>query len=169
MKCPNCKHEQEAGQAECQACQVNFEKWAQKEARRAGAPLAAAAPAEPVPAGLLADAGSSGPSKPLKDAAAAGMVIACFTLLALGLSVSGVLETGLDAWAIIDVAALLGLSAGVYCKSRVCAVTLFLYYVVGKIAMFVSAPRFSPGGIAMSLYFAGLFGRGAMASFEKNR
>ena len=74
---------------------------------------------------------------------------------------------GLDTWSLIDVAIIAGLTFGIYKKSRFCALSLLIYYVLGKIAAAAYGGQFGHGiGILIFGYF--LF-RGTVAAFQIHR
>ena len=67
-----------------------------------------------------------------------GVATLIFTLVAIR---SGNNILGFDAWALLDVILIFGLTFGVYKKSRVCAVLLFLYVVISKIILFMETGK----------------------------
>jgi preprotein translocase subunit SecF len=70
--------------------------------------------------------------KKIKHAWTAGLISAALTLLVTLLAVFGVKMLGFDAWEFLDVAFILGLTYGIYRKSRVCAVLMLVYFLISK-------------------------------------
>jgi serine/threonine-protein kinase len=117
-----------------------------------------AAPADSVPLEIL---------KKIKHAWVAGLVSGAITLLVTLLAVSGFKVLGFDAWEFLDVALILGLTYGIYRKSRVCALLMFLYFLASKILMFVQSGK--PNGIVMGIIFLYYFGQGVAGTFAYHK
>jgi hypothetical protein len=62
---------------------------------------------------------------------------------------------------------MLGLSYGVYRKSRVCAVLMLAFFLLNKVIMWMNAG--TPNGVVMSLVFFWLFGQGVVGTFEYHK
>ena len=85
----------------------------------------------------------------IKNAYIGGVIIGVATLLFTIVAItSGNNILGFDAWALLDVILIFGLTFGVYKKSRVCAVLLFLYFVISKIILFMETGK--PIGLIMA-------------------
>jgi hypothetical protein len=100
----------------------------------------------------------------IKQAWIAGTVVAVFTIF---IAVMVMAASGGSVWGFADVALLLGLSVGVYKKSRTAAVVLLLYYVGGK-AWIVVQGDVSPA-LAVSIIFAYFFFQGVRGTFAYHR
>jgi serine/threonine-protein kinase len=162
MKCPNCGLVQAAGATDCSGCGVNFAKMKIKASRAALAePLRSE---DPTPADFQP---SEDALKQVQGAAIAGFVLAGLNFIIWLVVMSGVnIGMGLNAFMIIDVFLILGLSFGVLKRSRVCAVLLLLYFVGGKILMMASGQIPGIGGIAISIAFATAFFKGMLGTFS---
>lgn len=104
--------------------------------------------------------------KHIKGAWVIGFLSAGVTLLVTVLAVSGVsilAEMGFDWWALLDVAILVGLSIGVYRKSRIAAVLLLTYFVASKIYMWATLG--SVRGVPLALAFGYFFVQGIRGTF----
>ena len=171
MSCPNCGHEQPRGAQECAGCQVIFAKLAQKQARRdlgmgyAETPFPYSAPT-PIAVAEPPEAFAASDQAALNEAAAAGYVVACFTLIAIGIEAAGWVQLGLGPLALLDVGLAAGLAFGTGRGSRVCSVLLFLYFVLSKLAQWSVHPP-SITGIWLPLMLMGAMGKGALASFSR--
>lgn len=74
--------------------------------------------------------------KYIKTAVGLAVICSLITLLGIIISVCGDSDfLGLSLYGLVDVVFLLGLAFGVYKKSRVCAVILFIYFILSKIYM----------------------------------
>ncbi|MBI5200368.1 MAG: hypothetical protein HY925_02175 [Elusimicrobia bacterium] len=168
MRCPNCGHEQARGGAECGRCQVIFEKLAAKQARRdqgmgsSETPFPYSAPSIEAEAASL----SASDQSALDGAAAAGYVVASFTAIAIGIEAAGWVQLGLGPWALIDVLLATGLAYGTGRGSRICSVSLFLYFILSKLAQYSQHPP-SIAGIWLPFMIASAMGKGALASFNR--
>ncbi len=72
-----------------------------------------------------------------------------------------------DWWNWVDIVLMLALTYGVYKKHRASAVTLFVYYVVGKIYVWIFYGVFL--GIPIAAVFAYFFFRGVQGVFAYHR
>jgi hypothetical protein len=167
MRCPNCGHEQPRGEAECRSCQVIFDKFLKKQAFSGGQPAFAAGASS---GALAQDAQmpeySPSDAKSLQESAAAGVVVAVMTLIAIGLEAGGVVQLGLGGWALLDVGMILGLSYGVSLGSRLCACGLLMFYVCSKLAQWSQQPP-SMASLGVPLALMSVFAKGAWASFSR--
>src|SRR4051812_6474798 len=74
----------------------------------------------------------------IRSAAGAAVIVAGVTLFVVVLGLAGVTtfsSLGLDIWALVDVVLVAGLAYGIYRKSRICAVVMFVYFVGSKILL----------------------------------
>ena len=106
-------------------------------------------------------------AKKIKSGWVAGLVSISFTMVFILWSFFGTEIMGINAWGLIDVALMGGLTFGVYKKSRTCAVLLLAFFVIGKIYMWVEAG--SPNGVIMAAIFAWYFFQGASGTFLYHR
>ncbi len=90
-----------------------------------------------------------------------------FTLIFNALAAAGVLEEpGLDAWILLDAAVLAALGYGVWKRSRICAVLLFIYSIVNEIYLGLDqTSHFS----LLRLVFIYFYFRGAIQLFRDHR
>ncbi len=84
-------------------------------------------------------------------------------LITLGLSLTGGL--GLTHLNLVDAALLLGLAYGIYRRSRVCAVLVFLYHVGNRAFIYSHANHVPPATLAGDLIFAVLYLLGIIGTF----
>lgn len=96
------------------------------------------------------------------------------SLISIGVTVSltWIYSTGaslaqVDWWNWVDIALMLALTYGLYKKHRASAVTLFVYYVVGKIYVWIFYGVFL--GIPIAAVFAYFFFRGIQGVFAYHR
>ena len=104
--------------------------------------------------------------KHIKYAWVAGVISGSMTLLLILIAASGstmVAELGVDWWSLIDVVAIFGLSLGIYKKSRVCALLMFIYFVGSKIILW--ATMGNVGGVPLAILFGYFFFQGIRATF----
>ena len=83
------------------------------------------------------------------------------------ISIYGTSVAGMGAWNLIDVVLIFGLAIGIYRKSRVCATTMFIYFVVSKIIGWVDAGK--PTGLILTLIFIYYFFKGMVATFDYHK
>ena len=76
---------------------------------------------------------------------------------------------GFDQWNLIDVFIIFGLTFGVYKKSRVCAIILFIYWVGDRIWMMVAQPEAIAGSLFMAILFGIWFFQGIRGTFAYHR
>lgn len=107
-------------------------------------------------------------AKKIKNAWMAGLVSAGITLVYILIAViGGTVIAGIDAWAFIDIAIILGLTYGVYRKSRVCAILVLVFFVVNKVVMWSSAGTLS--GVPLALVFMWFFGQGIVGTIQYHK
>jgi hypothetical protein len=106
--------------------------------------------------------------KKIRSAWIAGLVSAGLTLVFTLLAVSGThLVAGFGTWHLVDVGLLLGLSFGIYKKSRVCATLLLVYFVVSKVLMVSETGKFD--GVVMALILFYYHVQGVLGTFAYHR
>jgi serine/threonine-protein kinase len=103
----------------------------------------------------------------IRSAWIAGLVSIVFTLVFIAISLSGTSIMGINAWGLIDVAVMGGLSYGVYRRSRTCAILLLAVFLINKILMWMEAG--GPSGWLMALVFFLLFLQGVIGTFQYHR
>ena len=104
--------------------------------------------------------------KHIKYAWVAGVISGSMTLLLIVVAASGstlVAELGVDWWSLIDVVAILGLSLGIYKKSRVCALLMFIYFVGSKIILWATMGNVR--GVPLAILFGYFFFQGIRGTF----
>ncbi|NHK26669.1 hypothetical protein FF098_001950 [Parvularcula flava] len=84
-----------------------------------------------------------------------------------GWSGDRVIDFFADPWMLIDVVMILGLGLGVWFRSRFCAVSLLIYYVLSKIVMVVEFGQV--GGLLVSAIFVWFYWRGITGAFAAHR
>ena len=105
--------------------------------------------------------------KQIKQAWAAGLVSAAITLLVTLLAMSGIKIMSFSAWELIDVALILGLTYGIYRKSRACALLMLVYFLISKALLFAQDSK--PNGIVMSLIFGYCYVQGVRGTFAYHK
>jgi len=105
--------------------------------------------------------------KQIKNAWIAGAISGCLTLVITLISLSGTKALGFNAWNFIDVVLIFGLTFGIYKKSRVCAVLMFIYFVASKILIAVETGQFS--GSIMAIIFIYYYAHGIAGTFAYHK
>ena len=106
--------------------------------------------------------------KHIKNACVAGIISGVLTLIIILISVgSGKAIAGLDAWGLIDVLLVFGLTYGIYRKSRVCAVVMFAYFIISKLIMWAEIGK--PTGLVMALIFGYYYFRGMQGTITYHK
>ena len=103
-------------------------------------------------------------------AAYAGLasVVVTGLLLAVSLTDAGVgLRDLIDAWSLLDMALLLGLSYGTYRGSRVAAVGLLGLYLVEQVLMRIESGM--TNGLLLTVVFTAMFAQGVAGAFALHR
>lgn len=101
--------------------------------------------------------------KQIKTAWVAALFSACATLVFTVLAISGTEIAGFSAWQLFDVALVVAMAIGIYLKSRVAAVLMFVYFVGSKIIFMVQTG--APSGLLMGLIFSYFFWQGISGTF----
>lgn len=105
--------------------------------------------------------------KQIKQAWIAGTISGTVTLLITLLAISGTKAAGFNAWNFIDVVLIFGLAFGIYKKSRACAVSMLVYFVVSKIL--VALETGSVSGSVLALIFIYYYAQGIMGTFAYHK
>jgi hypothetical protein len=105
--------------------------------------------------------------KYIKNAWIAGSVSAGLTLVVTVLAMAGISLFGFTILNLLDVLLMVGLSFGIYKKSRTCAVLLFAYFVASKVMMWVEMG--SAAGLPLALVFGYFFYQGIMGTFAYHK
>jgi hypothetical protein len=133
---------------------VSENRYAPPEAEVASPP-----PAEPaVPDAIL---------RKIRNAWVAGLISSGVTLVFVLIAISGTSIAGFTAWEFADVALMLGLSFGLYRKSRTCAVLMLAYFVISKALLFQATGRAS--GMLLALVFLYYYAQGVVGTFAYHR
>jgi len=104
----------------------------------------------------------------IKHAWQAGIFCGAITLIIVIISlVTGEALLGIDAYALIDVVLIFALTFGIYKKSRLCAIAMFIYFLISKVMMFVSNPNIS--GIILTLLLLYYFYNGIRGTFQYHK
>ena len=101
--------------------------------------------------------------KQIKAAWVAGCVSGTLTLIVTLIAMGGASLPGFDAWVLIDVALIFGLTYGIYRKSRACAVIMLVYFVVSKLLAMMEAGAAS--GLLVAAIFTYYFWQGVAGTF----
>lgn len=104
----------------------------------------------------------------IKAAWGAGLVTAGFTAVGiLAITIFEIELMGISLWSFLDVAVILGISYGVYRKSRVCAVLLFAFFLLSKLAIFIQAGKMP--NILFTIFMGVLFYHGIPGTLAYHR
>jgi len=105
--------------------------------------------------------------KKIRNAWIAGLISAGMTCVVTLLAIFGVSLMGFTAWQLLDVVLILGLTLGIYKKSRVCAISMLAYFVASKIMIVSETGR--PNGLVTGLIFVYYYWQGVMGTFAYHR
>jgi len=103
----------------------------------------------------------------IKTAWIAGIVSGSVTLVFTLLAVLGTSLLGFSVWELVDVALVFGLTLGIYMKSRICAVVMFIYFIVSKIILIAEAGQVA--GLPLALVFGYFFWQGISGTFAYHK
>ncbi|MGE8500574.1 MAG: hypothetical protein ACN6O6_23995 [Pseudomonas sp.] len=108
-------------------------------------------------------------ARKIKHCWVAGIISSSATLFMIArvLSSGATSAHGIDEWALIDVAIMLGLCIGVYKKSRTCAILMVLFYIIGKLSMLADGASLI--ALPVSLVFLWFFFQGVVGTFQFHR
>ncbi|HEX7889609.1 MAG TPA: hypothetical protein VF522_09645 [Ramlibacter sp.] len=110
------------------------------------------------------------PDDVLKKIRQAWMAGACSTVITLAvtlLAIAGTSIAGFDAWNMVDVLLVGGLTWGIYRKSRFAAVAMLAYFVISKALMFAEGGK--PAGVVWALIFFYLYVQGIRGTFQYHK
>jgi len=105
--------------------------------------------------------------KQIKSAWVAACISGVVTLVMTLIAMAGVDFLDFDAWNLVDVALIVGLAFGIYKRSRVCAVTMLVYFVASKILIMVQTEK--PTGLVLGLIFGYFFWQGIRGTFAYHK
>lgn len=97
-------------------------------------------------------------NKTIKDATIVGIITISITIILTLVYVKGVSISYITLWNAVDIPILIGLTYGIYRKSRVSALSMLIYFMAGKIMLWVDERVFI--GLPLALVFAYFFWRG---------
>lgn len=102
----------------------------------------------------------------IKTAWMFGIFSGVLTLIITILCMVGIVNWDFDISSLADVALIWGLTFGVYKKSRVCAIVLFIYFMISKIIMMID----HPGGVGSMVIFGMIYFQGIRGTiyYHKN-
>jgi len=120
-----------------------------------------------VPEDNLSDSVPDEVLKKIKHAWIAGLISAGVTLLFTLMAIFGVKMMGFGVGEILDVALILGLTYGIYRKSRVCAVLMLAYFVISKIILFKQTGQFN--GVLVAVAFIYYYAQGVAGTFAYHK
>ena len=100
----------------------------------------------------------------IRNAVVAGMIVAGLQLVLIAIGMAGNTQFGLDAWSLIDVALVAGLTYGVHRRSRACAVILLVLFVAGRIMFMVQSG--TPNGVLVAIVIAYYLARGVQGTLQ---
>jgi hypothetical protein len=101
--------------------------------------------------------------KAIKNAWIAGIVSGSITLLVTIIAAFGIDILGFSLWNLLDVLLIFGLTFGIYRKSRVSAVSMFVYFVASKIFIVIETGKVA--GIPLAIVFGYYFFQGIRGTF----
>lgn len=105
--------------------------------------------------------------KKIKNAWIAGLISASLTLVFVLVALGGTSIAGIDVWGFIDIVIVLGLSYGIFRKSRTCAILLLGFFLLNKLIMWSEAGNVS--GLPLALVFIWFFTQGIVGTFQYHR
>jgi hypothetical protein len=105
--------------------------------------------------------------KAIKSAWIAAVISGSITLFVAVLALVGVRLFNFTAWVLIDVVLIFGLAYGIYRKNRVCAVIMFIYFIISKIYMLVTVGGLA--GLPLAILFAYFFFQGIRGTFAYHK
>ena len=97
----------------------------------------------------------------------AGVISAAITLVVTLVAIAGNPVLGFNAASFADVLVIVGLTLGIWRKSRTCAVLMLIYFLISKYLLLRQG--FNPAGIVIAILFAWLYVQGVRGTFEYHR
>jgi serine/threonine-protein kinase len=105
--------------------------------------------------------------KKIRNCWIAGVVSIVLTVALTLVSIFVTNVLGLNEWAFVDVAIMMGLTFGVYRKSRVCAFLLLAFFALNKVLMWVQAGNVA--GLPLALVFFWFYFQGVVGTVQYHR
>ncbi|MET3496841.1 hypothetical protein [Variovorax boronicumulans] len=102
--------------------------------------------------------------KKIRNAWILGLASATLTLIFVGVALAGTSVLGIGLYQLIDVVFIAAMAFGIYKKSRVCAVLMFLYFLYSRFWMYRMG-IFNAGTAVSTLVFAYYYGQGVIGTF----
>ena len=96
----------------------------------------------------------------VRNACVAGLVSAGVTLV---LSVGGLF--GFTLWELVDAVLIVGLTYGIWKFSRICAVVMLAYFVIGRVMLWAQTGMPRSIGLLVALVFIYFYGQAVRATF----
>lgn len=106
-------------------------------------------------------------ARQIRQAWIAGLVSTAMTLGLTVAALAGKPLLGFSAWQLLDVGLLLGLSFGIYRRSRACAVAMLVYFAISKLEIFSAGVHAS--ALLVSLIFFYFYAMGIVGTFAWHR
>lgn len=106
-------------------------------------------------------------ARQIRHAWMAGLVSTAMTLVLTIAAMAGKPLLGFGAWQLLDVALLLGLSFGIYRRSRACAIGMLVYFVISKLMIF--SESFHASALLVSLIFFYYYAMGIVGTIAWHR
>jgi serine/threonine-protein kinase len=102
--------------------------------------------------------------KKIRSAWIAGLISAAVTVIFVLIAISGTSLLGMSAYQFVDVALILGLTFGIYRKSRICAVLMLAYFVWAKVVL-IQQGHANGIGLFMAVVFFYFYLQGVIGTF----
>lgn len=106
--------------------------------------------------------------KKIRLAWMAGLFSSAVTLVLVLLALSGTSLLGFGMAELVDVALMLGLTFGIYKKSRTCAVLMLLYFLLSKFFLFQQG-AIGAGSAVSALLFVYFYVQGVIGTFAYHK
>ena len=128
-------------------------------------------PVQPPPNPLHAVTASDVPAdilRNIRNAWVAGVISGCITLIITLLAIAGRSLYGFSGTELVDVVLILGLSFGIYKRSRTCAVLMLEYFIFAKVYMMVGG-HLNVMGAFVAVIFLYFYSMGIVGAFQYHR
>ena len=106
--------------------------------------------------------------KKIRNAWIAGLISAAVTVIFVLIAIAGTSLLGMSAYQFIDVALILGLTFGIYKKSRICAVLMLAYFVWAKVVL-IQQGHAKGVGLFMAVVFFYFYLQGVIGTFAYHK
>lgn len=106
-------------------------------------------------------------ARQIRQAWIAGLVSTAITLALTVAALAGKPLLGFSAWQLLDVGLLLGLSFGIYRRSRACAIGMLVYFIISKLMIFSAG--FHASALLISLIFFYYYAMGIVGTVAWHR